>query len=266
MRISRTVLSGFLVTAATVFATGPLEASVLVNGDFQTHDFTGWTVGYSPTIANGGSPYENWVVRNNNSFILNPISGYSAFNGFDGGNNSAPFSYENDFSYFMRQSFAFSGTVTSATLSFQYQVAYGPYTGYSSRGTPVESRVLSVGFLDQTLSSVSTLYSYADAAMDSQVIHPLQSISLDITSQLNALGSGTYWLDFNELIPQYYTGGAEIAYDNISLDITTQSPGAAPEPASVFVWSVLGLAAAAVTGGHRRMRTIRCGQLNGTGN
>jgi hypothetical protein len=226
-------------------------ASVLVNGDFQTGDFTGWSVGIVPTNANGGRPYyvdpggDGWVVANTNqtAFAMPPINGYSAFNGFDGGvvNGTSQPIYEADLNFFLRQEFAFSGNVSSAPLSFTFDINGGPYSTYSIRGTAVEPRVFSVFVLDQSLTLLTTIYAntvpVANSHPNNEV--PLTQVSLDISSQLNSLGGGSYWLEFHEFIPQYYTGGGGFVLDDVSLGLTTTALPSVPEPLSAIVWSCL---------------------------
>ncbi|APZ96400.1 PKD domain-containing protein [Fuerstiella marisgermanici] len=193
---------------------------VIVNGTFATGDFTGWNVGIDPTRADGGRPFavdvggDGWLVGNSSL-----LPGLSAFNGFDGGvvGSSGPL-YEEDLEFFLNQPITVGGPLSSALLSFQFDVAGGPAFSLSRSGAPTEDRVFSVRATDSSGNVLSTFYSYTVAGTTTDS-NPIQNVSIDISSQLNALGAGNYLLEFHELIPQYFTGGGRFAIDDISLEI-----------------------------------------------
>lgn len=234
--------------AVSIAFVGPTFAD-LANGDFETGDFSGWTVGITPTYAEGGRPYnidpsgDGWVVASSNQGALNlsPIDGYSAFNGFDGGVvGSSGALYEADLTFFLRQGFSWTDSLDSATLAFTFDIRGGPRTSYASRGTPVEARVFSVNILDTSLQTLATVYQYAVAPQDYEPNPPVTSPVLDIAPALSSLGAGSYVLEFSELIPQYYTGAGAFVLDNISLDVQTS---VVPVPGACLL-GILGLSAA----------------------
>lgn len=216
-------------------------AEVISNGNFETGDFTGWTVGIVPTFANGGRPYfvnsngNGWVVSNSSqgSPSISPASGYSAFNGFDGGivDGNGTAIAEGDLQFFLNQSFTKSGTVTSATLSFTYDINGGPNG---------QARVFSVQILNSSDAVVGTAYSLSVTSSGQNV--PLTPVNIAIDSLLNSLPDDTYKLNFSELIPQYYTGPAAFMIDNISLDISSNATPV-PEASTWAAVGVVGLAA-----------------------
>lgn len=213
---------------------------VLINGDFETGTVAGWTAtttqqspftasfndGQNSQVVNGGpSNQPAWYVRNKaaNYFGGNPatpISGYSAFNGFDGSGGN----------YLLSQGFTFGGSATTAKLDFSFatQASYG-------QGI----RQFDAQILNATGTAVLFNAFHFDQPQQQQTWN-VQMISLDIANALNLLGAGSYQLAFRETIPGNYTGPAQFAIDNIALDINV------PEPASLGLLGLglLGLVAA----------------------
>ncbi len=252
MSISAAVLAAICCAAAQ-----PAGAIVVTtNGDFETGSFAGWTVGSTQVnpfqaalndgknvqIVNSTSGAPAWYLRNQsaNYFgtgpnLATPISNYSAFNGFDGSGGN----------YTLQQGFTIGAPLQSATLDFDWAVQ-STYSG--------SVRTFGVNILDALNSPLTNVFLYVQPY--NQTIWTPTTTSLDITTTLNSLGVGSYQLQFLIDIPQNFTGPAQFAIDNIALDLTDEPPVTTPEPASVVVWSLLGLSLA---GTHlwRRRRTRR---------
>jgi len=214
------------------------NAGLITNGDFSTGDFTGWDVGITPTVADGGRPYsidtsgDGWDIRGTTLY---------ATNGFDGGAilNGVP-DYEADLDFYLQQDFSFSGNVISAFLSFEFDITGGPSFVASRSGAPTEDRVFDVSFLDSLGIDLGSVYTYtvAGTTVDS---NPRQFINLDVTSFFNNNSGNNFKLSFNENIPQYFTGGGSFQIDNIDLNIVTAD---VPEPSTlaIFALGMMGLA------------------------
>lgn len=234
-------------------ASSQVRAELITNGGFETGTFSGWTVGTTQTdpfeaalfdgqnsqqISAGAGGY-SWFVRDKpaNYFgvgnIATPISGFSAFNGFDGSQGY----------FFLRQNFSTTDLLDSAILSFDYAVQ----SQYS--GNP---RVFTANILDSSGSTqLASVYSYTQATGNLPAWNP-NNINLDLAPVLNSLGAGNYQLEFRIDIPQFFTGPAQFAIDNISLQVEL---AAVPEPASLSVFSICMLGA---FGAARRRRKQQC--------
>lgn len=226
-----------------VVAVGALSAipyasatQVLVNGNFETGTLAGWSAtstqntsfqaslndGQNSQVVNGGgSGGPVWYVRNRSANYFGtpatPIAGYSAFNGFDGDPGV----------FTLRQAFSVSGPVASSILNFSF-AAQATYSNLA--------RTFDANILDSTGATVlfNAFHFVLPYSNTSWVIN---NESLDISTALNSLGAGSYMLAFQENIPQSYTGPAQFAIDNISLDIANRAT--VPEPGSI---ALLGLA------------------------
>lgn len=232
-----------LLAAASMAAAPSFAAQVLVNGDFETGNFSGWTVGssqsspFTASIFSGASAVamndartaDAWAIRNtpanyfgSGSFAGSPINGYSAFNGFDGSGGN----------FYLQQSFTFNGGNSDASLSFDW----GIQSQYS--GT---LRSFSARLLDSNNALVSNLFSFSQPT-GSYTTWAVTHTSVDLDAILSPLAAGTYKLQFLFDIPQNYSGPAQFAIDNVALNVTTT---AVPEPGSLALVA-LGMGAAAV--------------------
>ena len=194
--------------------------NLIDNGDFATGTFSGWDVGIIPDYGDGGRPYsvdsggDGWAIYADDSLVAD-LPGLSAYNGFDGGvvDEFGQPVYEADLNFYLTQGFSTTGYIDSAFLQFTFDIYGGPSPSYSSRGTPVEDRVFDVSLLNSSGDLIETFYSYSNTALDGYGdLNPVATISIDISNALNLIGADDYFLSFNELIPQYYTGGGAICH------------------------------------------------------
>lgn len=220
---------------------------VLVNGNFETGNFSGWTAsstqtspfqasfgdGRNAAIANSTSGQPAWYVRNQAANYFGtpatPIAGYSAFNGFDGSGGN----------FTLSQGFSLTGNLSSALLGF----TFGTQATYSGTNRTFSVDVMNAG------GSAALANLYAFVLPQNSTTWTLHDISLDVAAKLNALGAGNYRLQFTEVIPSNYTGPAQFAIDNISLNVNN----AVPEPSSIALVGAAGLALLAL----RRNRRAR---------
>jgi hypothetical protein len=223
--------------AAALSAGGTARADVIVNGGFETGTFAGWTAGSTQVspftaalndgqnsqVVNSVSGSPAWFLRNKPANYFGtpatPITGYSAFNGFDGSPGY----------FFLRQGFTTPGLLASAVLEFDFAVQ----SGYG--GLP---RVFDVNVLNTSGAIQANVFTYSRPTGYLPEWTPTH-VTKDIAGVLNGLGAGSYQLEFRTTIPQDYTGAAQSAIDNVSLELTKPVP--APPAVLLFAFGIFGL-------------------------
>ena len=195
-----------LVALLAVFAVQAGATNLLVNGSFQSNDFTGWTIG---TTANGtwgqGFPIvTGW-----------PLGGENAAEGEVGGGSPGDFEGGT-----LTQTFT-SGA-GAATLSFDY-AAMGDGTHQNADGGDF------VLVLDGT-----TL-----ANFDVGTINPTQLINGTLSANVN-LSAGTHTFEI-EVLRQFLSSPGNTPYQFVT---NADVEGTVPEPGSLILMGsgVLGLA------------------------
>ena len=236
-------IKSFALTAVIAFTNIGFNANaveILTNGNFETGTIAGWSAtstqatsfqaslndGQNSQVINGGgSGGPVYYVRNKQANYFGtpatPISGYSVFDAFDG--DSGTFTLE--------QSFSIAGPVTSALLNF----SFGSQATYSGSVRKFDANILNS-------AGTTVLYNAYDFSLPfSSTAWTINNISADLTAEFNLLGAGNYVLAFQQKIPQNYSGPAQFAIDNISLNVNN----AVPEPTTVAILGLglLGLAA-----------------------
>jgi hypothetical protein len=244
--------------AALALATGlglfiaPANAAtdLVMNGGFETGSFAGWSVGYTPDTnsiccmgfnATGGSK-----VQTSGSNLGLALAGtWSAYGDWDGGDGIAPTDLNLATDFFIRQLLTKTSDVTSATLSFQFQVGGGAYANYGANPGygGIQKRNVTASFLAADLSPQASLFAWERDLMtgNEAFTTPVQTVSLDVTAAYNAMNDGSFYLDFGRHIPQYFTGAGYFVMDNASLSVgdavaPPPQPGVVPEPAT---WALM---------------------------
>jgi hypothetical protein len=210
---SRIAISAATLLAASALAAGAHATQLLTNGNFETGDFTGWTV----TNQAGGSG--DWFIAGNGTG--SPMNGFGTPTNPAGGTFNAQTDQGGPGSHTLSQSFATTGSGTFS-LSFDAfaddqsgQAPVGVGTDYTT--TPNQHFEIDIqsGAGPEALVFSGT---FADA---------WSSNSFNLTPFIG--GAGTYTLSFTEVDNQ---GFYNVGLDNVSL---TQS-GGVPEPAS---WALM---------------------------
>jgi glutamine cyclotransferase len=179
---------------------GGTEATeLIVNGGFETGDFTGWTVNapvnpYAPwTVGAAGSPGRRSPIS--------PIEGeYDAWNGFDGG-GPIEFTMYQDVSL---------PTAATATLSWQ------DFAQWSITGSN-QPRTLQVQVRDPLSNEVlETVHTFTTSGTTGNTGWQLHTVDLSVYAGLDVR------IYFVENIPQSFTGPGQIEFDAISLMVVPQ--------------------------------------------
>jgi hypothetical protein len=237
-----------LCAAAAAFLSSPAfgATELVTNGGFETGDFTGWNVGYTPGQnvccmgfgATGGSK-----VQTSGSNLGSAVAGtWSAYGDWDGGDGNAPIDLNLATDFFIRQLLTKTSDVTSATLSFQFKVAGGAYANYAANPNygGVQKRNVTANFLGADLSPQANLFTWERDLMtgNEAFATPLQTVTLDVTTAFNAMNDGSFYLDFGRHIPQYFTGAGYFVMDSVSLAVgdAVVPPSGTPEPGS---WALM---------------------------
>ncbi len=195
----QTIKAGLVVALLLVFVL-PSTASVN-NGGFETGDFTGWTTNYT-----GSEPLDPWQVTDSGTDLffsfISPHSGtYAAANGFDGDGPSY---------YTMYQDVVALGN--TGYVSFWYHAQWDHTQ--SPRTLSVEVSEVGTGTIvanKLVLSTIPDAGFYDLGWLASSVSFP-------------ATQGKTYRIKFIEWIPQYFTGPAQIEFDDISISFGSQVP------------------------------------------
>jgi hypothetical protein len=227
-----------IATIAILAATGASAGELIVNGGFETGDYTGWT-----TNVQGGSNGNLQIIANVTG--TSPISG-SAFLGNPGGGNFFSITDQSGpGSYSLTQSF----TLASAqTVRISFQMFANDQSGtifangrdYST--SPNQNAVVDIllgtadPFTNAAADIISTLYGPgADTAGNP---NPFTSYST-----LLSLAAGTYQIRFGETDNQLFF---QQGVDNVSVS------NAVPEPMS---WALMITGLGVVGGAMRRRRS-----------
>ena len=189
--------------SVTSTSDGAVATNRVLNGSFETGDFSDWSI---DTLSTGGSgdPYMPWAVTGaGQHWDTQPQDGnFVAWNGFDGG---GPMEFH------MSQDITISENST-ATLSWMDRV--------QSRGSG-QPRLYDVEIRDASTNSVlENVYSFSTDSFSGNNDTGWQTHSVDVS----AYSGQNIRVFFREQIPENFTGPAQIEFDAISLTETVAEP------------------------------------------
>ncbi len=192
-----------------------LGHQLIINGSFETGDFSGWNVSTVATGSTSGTPFQPWSVTPTGfgGFLgyeilaTSPQHGtYDAWNGFDG---DGPMEFR------MYQDISIPSGV-SLTLSWRDRAQWNFCCGQT------QPRTYQVQLRDPATNGIiATLYSFSTGVED--FYHDTGWLTHG--HDLSAFAGQTVRLYFLEVIPEFFTGPGQIEFDSI-----TSSSGPLPTP------------------------------------
>lgn len=195
-------------------------ASVLVNGGFETGDFSGWR---QRTINTASTCQVDWHVAatdNHCQFTNTTLNAanegdFAVYNTFDGA-GPVDFVIEQDVNLS-------EGPMKSATLGFDLTYGWNMVGG-------TDPRMFSLAFYDTAGLLIGSAFDLiVDPTIAATGFVDWTSYSTDVLGLLADFAGETVTLRATVLVSQYYTGPASLGLDALSLDIDV---GAVPIPAS----------------------------------
>jgi hypothetical protein len=231
-------------------------AQLLVNGGFETGNFSGWTVANQA----GSFPGSNFFVL---SGTVLPLSGLTTV-GPASGSFYAVSDAAGSGTHALLQTFTVSGPASSVVLSYRlFANSYGgsfvnpiglDFTDGANQHARVDILSAGASAFTTTTGLLQNFYLGVDAGSNP---HAYTNYSFDITSLVGA--GGTFQIRFAEVDNQLFFN---LGVDNVSIISSTAATGV-PEPPSLalialgFIWLALlrgSPHASAVSGAHRRRR------------
>jgi hypothetical protein len=223
------IVALFLV-AALIQVTAPCSAAeILVNGNFETGNFAGWSV------ANQAGGSGNFFVDAVGS--TTPAVGFLTAGNGSGGAFYAVSDTTGPGTHAILQSFSIASN-SIVQLSFQMfannqagvttvNPAGLDFTANPNQHARVDILTAGASALSTNpLDIITTLYLGADAGPNP---HAFSNYSFDLTALLG--GGGNFQIRFGQVDNQ---GQFNLGVDNVSLDVTS-----APEPASMLAWGLI---------------------------
>lgn len=208
MQPMRMAFLGCLALAATQAA-----GNLIVNGGFETGDFTGWTTTTTPGLAEL-LPWQVGMHGSGTAFHhAMPREGmFTAMNGFDG---------EGTLSYELYQDVAIP-TGLSATLRVHHRIQYRTLGKHATL-----PREFTISIQDTSGVELEQLYHheihFAHGGHGTPHHHNLR---WELTAfDLSAYMGRTVRVHFHQYIPETFTGPALLEIDNVSLRVVP-APGA----------------------------------------
>jgi hypothetical protein len=229
-------LASFLA-AASMMAAGSAQATLLTNGDFETGDFTGWTV----TDLAGGSG--SWFIDTPGTST--PVSGYATAANAVGGSFYAVTDQGGPGTHALTQSFTVAPSASSVIFSFQMfandQSGTAPivnaagltHTAGANQHVRVDLLTGAATAFDTGAGVLANFFLGDDAGVNP---NPYTSYSFDISALV--AGGGTYQVRFAEVDNQLFY---QMGVDNVAVTV--------PEPATL---ALLGLGLTGLAFSRRR--------------
>lgn len=244
MKIKYLISSLFTIGLITGFTSETAQANqLLINGGFETGDFTGWT---QVTNSGSGNCSADWTVLQsdticnlNNTTLNSPIEGeWAAFNSFDSGSSGTTFTIEQDF-------ILETGSIVKADLSWAQSYGWD----FSFGNVATQERIFKLDILDSSDNLIGNAFELMIGPDNGSTdFVDWENQMVDISNLLDGFGGQTLTLVADVFIPESSTGPATFGLDNISLDVEVET-APVPEPGTILGFiTAMGLGFAAKKG------------------
>jgi hypothetical protein len=233
------LLASFLASASIMAASGAQATQLLTNGDFETGNFSGWTV--TDLAGSSGS----WFIDAPGS--TTPVSGFATAANGTGGSFYAVTDQTGPGTHALTQSFTVAPGASSVFFSFQMfandQSGTAPIinaaglddNAFPNQHVRVDLLTGAATAFDTGAGVLANFFLGDDAGVNP---NPYTSYSFDISALV--AGGGTYQIRFAEVDNQSFY---QMGVDNVG--VTAQ----VPEPATL---ALLGLGLAGLAASRRR--------------
>lgn len=208
----RRLLAVFTVLILVV-ASSPAAAQdeLLINGDFETGNFTGWTQSWEGVFAwctNG------WQVAASYDCPLEPVSpaggNFMALNSMDGqGEGADPLTFT------MYQDVDIPAASTAAELTFVYRLQWYNYD------TWLLPRTMEVQIRDVGTDAILARPYFVSTGNPAPRLFHIDTNWIPVTIDMTAYAGQEVRVAVFESVPEDYTGGSMIYFDNFSLTAYT---------------------------------------------
>lgn len=202
------LLGATVMCAAATVAQAAQAGDVIVNGGFETGDFTGWTADPNPGDGSCGTPWNvgaDTDATGCNS-VANPMGSYAAYQAFDG---------EGPLVRTLSQQIAVGGGgLIVADLAWLQSISVD-LDGYGA----TEPRIFKVELFDDEDALIGVVSMDTFDPDTYTWTTSWETLSHDVLSLLADQAGKTVTLSFTSVVPESFTGPAGIGLDDVSLDL-----------------------------------------------
>jgi hypothetical protein len=212
--MSRLFFKFSLILAVSLLVALPTPAlaatELITNGGFEAGNFNGWVTGFTPGGANVWCT--DWVVTTETACafeqVTPPEGSFFALNGFDG----TPMQFT------MYQDVTIPASST-ALFSFMYRAQW-----YNYNDVWTQARAMDVQVRNTSNTVLKTIHHFSTGQAICCFIHE-DSHWITVSADLSAYAGQTIRLAIFENVPEGVSGGAQMYFDNFTLQAYTGSVG-----------------------------------------
>ncbi len=185
---------------------------LITNGGFETGNFSGWTATHIFDNPGGNVWCDSWRVVTTTPCVFEPVTPptgtYMAFNSIDG----------DPMTYIMYQDVTIPSGST-ALFSFMYRAQW-----YNYNREWTQTRTMDIQIRNTSNTVLETIHHFSTGNAVCCFIHE-DTQWITVSADLSAYAGQTIRLFITEDVPQVYSGGSQIYFDNFTLQAYTGSVG-----------------------------------------